>query len=60
MGNSRRWTVGRRVPINVYDENGAPVCQCQTVEYARIIVQAVNRKYGYDDLAALAVAETDL
>jgi hypothetical protein len=36
------WRVGTRVPINVYDENGAPVCQCQTADYARRIVNAVN------------------
>lgn len=37
-----RWRLGNKVPINVYDENGAPVCQCQNIEYARRIVDAVN------------------
>ncbi len=36
-----RWRVGRNVPINVY-EGDIPVCQCQTAEYARQIVEAVN------------------
>lgn len=36
------WRTGSKVPINVYDENGAPVCQCQTVAYAKQIVAAVN------------------
>jgi hypothetical protein len=41
-----KWRVGRKVPINVYEGN-TPVCQCQTVEYARRIVEAVNaREFG--------------
>jgi hypothetical protein len=37
------WRVGTKVPINVYDENGYPVCQCQTKEYAKRIVAAMNK-----------------
>ena len=36
------WRLGRKVPINVYDED-RPVCQCHTVTDARLIVKAVNR-----------------
>lgn len=35
------WRVGSKVPINVYD-NDRPVCQCQTVLDAKVIVRAVN------------------
>lgn len=35
------WRVGKKVPINVY-AGDIPVCQCQTPEYARQIVEAVN------------------
>jgi hypothetical protein len=35
------WRTGRHVPINVY-EGDIPVCQCQTADYARRIVSAVN------------------
>jgi prefoldin subunit 5 len=37
----REWRVGHKVPINVY-EGDRPVCQCQTAEYAALIVEAVN------------------
>lgn len=37
------WRVGRKVPINIYDENDTPICQCHTVEDARLIVAAVNQ-----------------
>jgi len=36
------WRVGRKVPLNVYDGDDRPVCQCHTVEDARLIVEAVN------------------
>lgn len=36
-----QWRVGSKVPINVYDGD-TPVCQCQTAEYAALIVEAVN------------------
>lgn len=36
------WLVGSKIPINVYDENGSPVCQCQTQAQAARIVRAVN------------------
>lgn len=36
-----QWRVGRRMPINVY-EGESPVGQCQTPEYAQVIVDAVN------------------
>lgn len=36
------WRVGNKVPLNVYDGN-RPVCQCQTVPDARLIVAAVNQ-----------------
>jgi hypothetical protein len=35
------WRVGTKIPINVYDGD-TPVCQCQTVEYAKLIVESVN------------------
>jgi hypothetical protein len=35
------WRIGKRVPINVYDGD-RPVCQCHTVEDAKLIVSAVN------------------
>jgi hypothetical protein len=41
MPDNLKWRVGSKVPINVY-EGETPVCQCQTVEYARRIVAAVN------------------
>jgi hypothetical protein len=41
MPDNPKWRVGSKVPINVY-EGETPVCQCQTVEYARRIVAAVN------------------
>lgn len=39
-----RWRTGRKVPINVYDENDRPVCQCHTAVDARRIVAAVNHR----------------
>lgn len=36
-----RWRVGNKIPINVYDGD-RPVCQCQTVKDAALIVEAVN------------------
>jgi len=39
----RKWRTGTKVPINVYDEKGFPVCQCQTAKYAKQIVDAVNQ-----------------
>jgi Protein of unknown function (DUF551) len=41
------WRVGRKVPINVYDERDQPVCQCQTAAYAELIVKAVNLSRHY-------------
>jgi hypothetical protein len=38
---STRWRIGTKVPINVYDGD-RPVCQCQTVGDAKLIVRAVN------------------
>ena len=35
------WRIGTKIPINVYDGD-RPVCQCQTVMDARLIVAAVN------------------
>jgi hypothetical protein len=35
------WRVGRKVPVNVYD-NDRPVCQCHNEEDAARIVLAVN------------------
>ena len=37
----RLWRIGTKIPINVYDGD-RPVCQCQTVMDARLIVAAVN------------------
>ncbi len=45
-----RWRVGRNVPINVYDENGRPVCQCHTALDARQIVEAVNHSLRVRDI----------
>lgn len=36
------WRTGSQVPINVYDEHGKPVCQCQSEAHAQRIVEAVN------------------
>jgi hypothetical protein len=36
-----RWRQGGRVNVNVY-VGDTPVCQCQTPEYAQLIVEAVN------------------
>ena len=38
------WRVGHRMNINVYDEAGNPVGQCQSEEYAAQIVAAVNQR----------------
>lgn len=45
------WRVGSKIPINVYDGD-RPVCQCQTVLDAKLIVAAVNQW--------LAMAKLDL
>ena len=34
------WRVGTKVPLNVYDEHGDPVCQAHTPERARLIAAA--------------------
>ena len=34
--------VGRKVSVNVYDDRGGVVCQCQSSELAAFIVTAVN------------------
>jgi hypothetical protein len=36
------WRVGERVPVNVYDDDDRPVCQCHTALDAKLIVKAVN------------------
>src|SRR5712691_11461600 len=36
------WRVGSKVPLNVYDENDRPVCQCHYEADALLIVGAVN------------------
>lgn len=36
------WRTGKSIPVNVYDENGKPVCQCQNAVQAALIVRAVN------------------
>lgn len=36
------WRVGSKVRLNVYDEDGKPVCQCHTEADAVRIVTAVN------------------
>lgn len=38
----KAWRIGRKVPLNVYDSEDRPVCQCHTVMDARLIVAAVN------------------
>jgi hypothetical protein len=50
------WRVGRKVPINVYDENGFPVCQCQTADLARRIVAAID---SLETLDAILNSATD-
>lgn len=40
------WRVGTKVPINVYDSDDRPVCQCQNAAYAETIVKAVNALDG--------------
>lgn len=40
MGNN--WRVGRKIPLNVYDGYGRPICQCHTVEDALAIVDGMN------------------
>lgn len=40
------WRVGTKVPINVYDGDGKPVCQCQTPQHAAMIVRCVNEVIG--------------
>jgi hypothetical protein len=50
--DERRWRVGRKVPINVY-EGDRPVCQCQTPEYAARIVAAMNLVRAMDAGKAL-------
>jgi hypothetical protein len=41
------WRTGKKVPINVYD-NDRPVCQCQTAMDAKLIVRAVNKLLDED------------
>jgi len=36
------WKQGSKVPLNIYDSNGEPVCQCHDAEHAELIVLAVN------------------
>src|ERR1041384_1702712 len=48
------WRQGTKVPINVYDSENRPVCQCQTTYDAAVIVKAVNAFYR----AARAPAQT--
>lgn len=43
-GQPGQWRVGRKVPINVYEDE-RPVCQCQTALDAKRIVEAVNARY---------------
>lgn len=40
-GGPRKWRVGRKVPLNVY-EGSRPVCQCHNPEDAQRIVDAMN------------------
>lgn len=37
-----RWRLGSKVPLNVYDGSGNPVCQCHRAVDAEAIVCAVN------------------
>lgn len=41
------WRIGSKVPLNVYDEDGAPVCQCHYAGQAQRIVASVNRAEPY-------------
>jgi hypothetical protein len=36
------WRVGRRIPLNVYDDRDRPVCQCHSEAAAGLIVAAMN------------------
>ena len=38
------WRLGKKVPINVYDDTDRPVCQCHTTADALQIVYAVNQQ----------------
>lgn len=49
------WRVGRRVPINVYDDD-RPVCQCQTAMDAKLIVNAINASIAPDGEVAEAMS----
>lgn len=44
---------GSSVPINIYDGD-RPVCQCQTVEDAKRIVEAVNAQGDYIELLRMS------
>lgn len=39
--SSKKWRVGLKVPLNVYDGD-RPVCQCHTAEDAALIVAAMG------------------
>ena len=55
-----QWRVGTKVPINVYDGDGDPVCQCHTEVAARLIVASVNQAVGISEQnAALRKALED-
>ena len=42
MMNDKLWRVGSKVPLNVYDGEGNPVCQCHSEIQSMLIVAAVN------------------
>ena len=42
MMNDKLWRVGSKVPLNVYDGEGNPVCQCHSEVQSQLIVAAVN------------------
>lgn len=46
------WRIGNKVPLNVYDGDGRPICQCHRGEEAELIVAAVNARIAaeYDSI----------
>lgn len=57
--STRRWRQGKHVAQNVYDGD-RPVCQCQTVNDARLIVESVNLVFLFREYEILtSVADPD-
>jgi hypothetical protein len=52
------WRTGSKVKVNVYDGDRV-VCQCQTAEYAALIVKAVNFLQEHQDMLATREKEIE-